>query len=200
MHLTQPAMQARFGRAERDADRRCDIGQREVEIVVQDDERPRFRLELRKGALELVAVNDRRRAVRDGRRGDRIDPDVESVSAETARFVDARSNDEAPCPGVEAIRIPKGGQITPDPDERVLDGVLSLFGVTEDEVGDGSQLGDRGACQLSEGVMIAPLRSLHEVSLHLAPWRWRGHLAVLAEYGEASSRVRSVFLVQPHAR
>src|SRR6185369_17302009 len=150
VHLTQTAMQTRLRRTEGNADRRCDIGQREVEVVVQDDERPRFRLELRKGALELVAVDDRRRAVRDGRRGDRIDPDVESVSAETARFVDARSNDEAPCPGVEAIRIPKGGQITPDPDERVLDGVLSLFGVTEDEVGDGSQLGDRGACQLSE--------------------------------------------------
>ena len=36
------------------------------------------------------------------------------------------------------------------------------------------QTGDRGACQLGEGVMIAPLRSLHEFSLHHAPRRWRG--------------------------
>ena len=91
-------------------------------------------------------------------------------------------------PGVEAIGIPERGQITPGADERVLDGVLRLFRVPEDEPGGGVQPGDRGACQHGEGVMVASPRSLHEVSLHLAPRRWRGRLAALSEYGDDDAR------------
>ena len=43
---------------------------------------------------------------------------------------------------------------------------LACSGIPEDEPGGGIQAGDRGACQLGEGVMIALPRSLHEVSLH----------------------------------
>ena len=72
-------------------------------------------------------------------------------------------------PGIEAVRVPKRGQIAPGPDERVLHGVGGLVGVPEDEPGGGVEARDRGACQRGEGVMIAPPCSLHEVSLHVAP-------------------------------
>ena len=93
------------------------------------------------------------------------------MAAEPARLIDAGADEQPVEPGVEAVRVPERGQITPGPDERVLHGVLGLFGVPEDEPGGGVQPGDRGACQLGEGVMIALPRSLHEVSLHPAPRR-----------------------------
>ena len=96
-------------------------------------------------------------------------------------------------PGIEPVRVPKRGQITPGSDERVLDGVLGLFGIPEHEPGGGIQAGDRGACQLGEGVMIASPCSLHEVSLHHAPRRGAADLAALVEYGEATARGRSIF-------
>ena len=72
-------------------------------------------------------------------------------------------------PRVEAVGIAQRGQIAPGADERVLHRVLRLFGVPEDEPGGSVQPEDRGACQRGEGVMIAPSRSLHELSLHARP-------------------------------
>ena len=66
--------------------------------------------------------------------------------------------------------IPQRGQITPGPQERVLDGVLGLIGIPEDERGGAVEARDRRGCQHGEGVMIAPPRSLHEVTLHDVPW------------------------------
>ena len=95
--------------------------------------------------------------------------DVDAMTPEPARLIDAGADEQPVEPGVEAFRVPQRGQITPGSDERVLHGVLGLFGVPEDEPGGGIQSGDRGACQLGEGVMIARPRSLHEVSLHRRP-------------------------------
>jgi hypothetical protein len=102
-------------------------------------------------------------------------------------------------PGIESVGIAQRGQITPGPDERVLHRVLGLFDIPEHEPGGRIQTGDRGACQLGEGVMIALPRSLHEVSLHHAPRRWRDPLAALGEYGEATRGNRS-FLVDATRR
>ena len=77
------------------------------------------------------------------------------MAPEPARLIDAGTDEQPVEPGVEAIGVAQRGQITPGPDERVLDGVLGLFRVPEDEPGGGIQPGDRGACQLGEGVMIA---------------------------------------------
>jgi hypothetical protein len=41
--------------------------------------------------------------------------------------------------------------------------------------------------------MIASPCSLHEVSLHHAPRRWRDPLVTLDEYGEATHRIGSEF-------
>ena len=116
---------------------------------------------------------------------------VDAMAPEPARLIDAGADEQPVDPGIEAVRVPERGQITPGSDERVLDGVLGLFDIPEHEPGGGIQTGDRGACQLGEGVMIAPLRSLHEVSLHLAPRRWRDRPATLPKYGEAPPSNRS---------
>lgn len=49
-------MEARFRRSERDSQREGDLRQRQVEVVVKDDEGPRLRLKAAEAAFELVAV------------------------------------------------------------------------------------------------------------------------------------------------
>ena len=100
------------------------------------------------------------------------------MAPEPARLIDAGAIQQAVEPGVEAVGAAQCGQVTPGPDERLLDGVLGLVGIAQDEPGGGIQPEDRGACQHGEGVMIAPSRSLHEFLLHHAPRRRpgrRGH-------------------------
>jgi hypothetical protein len=96
------------------------------------------------------------------------------VTPQPACLVDAGSVEQAVKPCVEALGAAQGGQVSPGPDERLLDGVLRLVGIAEDEPGGGVQPEDRGSCERREGVMIAPPRSIHEILLHVAPWRRRG--------------------------
>jgi succinyl-CoA synthetase beta subunit len=160
---------------------------------MKDDERPPFRLEAAESALELVAVDhDGVRVVLVGM-VDRGQLHVEAVSPQAAHLVDAGSIEQAGQPGIEAPDIAKRRKIPPRTDERLLDGVLGLVGVTEDEPGGGVEPEDRGSCKRGEGVMIAPSRSFHEFPLHVAPRRWPDRMAVLTEYGEATSPDRSVF-------
>src|SRR4029079_10297212 len=119
--------------------------------------------------------------------------DIGPMPADSSSLIDAGVDEEPVEPGVETVGIAQRGQITPGPDERVLHGVPGPFEVPEDEPRGRVQPGDRGACQLGEGVMIAVPRSLHEVSLHLAPRRWRDRSATLREYGETRSPNRSDF-------
>ena len=88
-------------------------------------------------------------------------------------LVDAGVHEQSTQPGVEAIRVAQRGQITPGTDEGVLDRVRRPIRIPDHEPGGRVEPGDRGACQLGEGVMIALPRSLHEVSLHDALWRRR---------------------------
>ena len=141
---------------------------------MQDDERPRIRLEAEESAFDLVAVRDGRLDAGDGGRMKVRELDVDAMAPKPSRLIDAGMDEHPMHPGVEEVRIPQRGQVAPGADERVLHGVLGLFGIAEDEPGGRVQTGDRGACQLGEGVMIALPRSLHEVSLHHAPRRWRG--------------------------
>ena len=103
-----------------------------------------------------------------------VELDVEAVAPEPARLIDAGADEQPVKPGVEAVGVAQRGQITPGPDERLLDGVLGLVGIAQDQPGGGVQPEDRGACQRGEGVMIASPRPLHEFSLHHAPRGRRG--------------------------
>src|SRR6185369_7198588 len=112
----------------------------------------------------------RRRGVGDGGRVREIgDVDIEVMAPQTSDLVDAGIHQESTQPGVEPVRVAQRGQITPGTDERVLDGVRSAIRIPEHEPGGRVEAGDRGACQLGKGVMIALPRSLHEVSRHHGP-------------------------------
>jgi hypothetical protein len=161
-------VEARFRRPERDPQRDGDLRQWQVEIVMKDDEGTRLRLEAAKAASELIAVNGDREAAIDGWRVDVAELDIDTMTPKPARLIDAGADEQSVEPGVEAIGAAQRRQVTPGPDERLLDGVLGLVGVTQDEPGGRIQPEDRGACQHGEGVMIAPSCSLHEILLHHA--------------------------------
>ena len=137
---------------------------------MQNDDGPLLGLEPAEATLELVAVGDRRRRV--GDRGwcrEIGDVDVEMTAPNPPDLIDAGVHQQSMQPGVEAIRVAQRGQITPGTDKGVLDGVRRTIRIPEHEPGGRVEAGDRGACQLGEGVMIASPRSLHEVTLHVAP-------------------------------
>jgi len=163
---------------------------------MKNDHGPHVRREPEEAALDLVAIGNRGLDARGCRDVDAFELDIEAVSPQPARLIDAGTDEQAVKPGNESVGIPECGQITPGSDERVLDGVLGLLGIPEDEPGGGIEAGDRGACQLGKGVMIAPPSSLHEVSLHHAPQRWRRHSTPLVEYGDAGPAIRSNWFVR----
>lgn len=82
-------------------------------------------------------------------------------------------------PGVETIRIAQPRQIPPSANESLLDGILCTLRIAQDESGRGVHAIDRGACEHGEGVVIAPLRPFHHVSLHVAHRLGRDRVAAL---------------------
>ena len=125
-----------FAVPEGNPERGRDRGQRQVEVVVQDDDGPH----LRAPAGRKPRSSWSRSATVDSRAGDRglvhVDElDVGPVPPEPPRLIDAGTDEQPVEPGVEAIGVAERGQITPGPDERVLHGVLGLFRFPEDEPG-----------------------------------------------------------------
>ncbi len=188
-------MQARFRRTERDPERDGNLGQWQVEVVVKDDEGPRLRFETAEAAFELVAVGGRGRAVIDGMEGGRGQFDVEAVPPKAARLVDAGADEQAVKPGVEVIGAAQCGQVTPGPDERLLDGVLGLVGIAQDEPGGGVQPEDRGACQRGEGVMIGPVALAPRV-----PAASRPSAAARPTWSRSMSMARQATRIVPNSR
>ena len=114
------------------------------------------------------------------------------MTADAPDLIDAGVHQQPMQPGVEPIRVAQRGQITPGTDEGVLDGVRRPVRVPDHEPGGRVEAGDRGACQLGEGVMIALPRSLHEVSLSSRPsGGGAAQVAALAEYGVAGRGMAS---------
>ena len=156
---------------------------------MENDDGSHLRIEPQKAAFELVAIGDHGLVATDRGSVDWLSiqhPPGGVAAGAPHRY---RRGSAAMQPGVEPFRVAQRGQITPGPDQCVLDRVLGLFGIPEHEPGGGVQPRDRGACQLGEGVMIA--------SSALAP---RGpaasrpsavgavDLTALTEYGEAVLR------------
>ena len=70
-------------------------------------------------------------------------------------------------PGFESIGVAQSRQVPPGANEGLLDGVPCSLGLPEDESCGRVQAIDRGACEHGKGVMIAPPRPFHEVTLHV---------------------------------
>ena len=158
-----------LGGPERDAEGRGHVGQRQPEVVVQDDDRPLFGRQAPKRHVEQVAVGDGRRDVGDRRSVDRRQFDLDGPPARDAAGRRCRSGRRGSQPALEAIRIAERREVPPGPDESLLDRVSRELVVPEDQSGRRVQPRDEPAGQHGEGVMIASLRSLDELSLVHGP-------------------------------
>ena len=79
-------------------------------------------------------------------------------------------------PGLETIGIAKRSQLAPGHDEGGLNGVLGPVGVAQDPARDRHAPIADHAGEGVEGLLVAPLRLVHEISVHpflLAPRRVR---------------------------
>jgi len=160
-------METRLHRSDWNAEELGCLGQRIAQVVVEDDDGTRLRFEPAEAALDLVAIGQQVRRVdhRGVIDGEKLDLEWSTVAA--ASLIEAGPHDEASQPGVEPIGVSEGREVPPGAHERVLDGVLRPFVIPEDQPSDRVQSSDRGACQGRKGVMIAPLRPLHEIALHV---------------------------------
>ena len=141
---------------------------------MQNDEGPRLRLEAAEAAVELVAVGHRRHGVVGSPDVDRNELHIEAVTAEPARLIDAGADKQPVEPRVEAVVAAERGEVSPGPDERLLDGVLGLIRVPQDQSRGCVQPSDCGGRECGEGVMIASSSSGHEFLQDLTPFGWRG--------------------------
>jgi hypothetical protein len=71
-------------------------------------------------------------------------------------------------PGVPAINVAKLGQVAPRAYEGVLDGILGEVRISEDQAGRRVEAGRGGGSERLEGLVIAALRALDEILLHIA--------------------------------
>jgi hypothetical protein len=69
-------------------------------------------------------------------------------------------------PGLEAIGIAQSGETAPGGQQGLLGRILGACVVAEDQPGDDIEPADRDASQLTERVVIARHRPLHEIPLH----------------------------------
>ena len=121
---------------------------------------------------------------------DRGQLDLDRAAASATGDVDAGMDDELAEPRVEPVGVAQRRQVPPGADEPFLDRVARELRVPEDQPGCRVEPRDGRAGKLREGVMIAPLRPLDEVSLvHDNPLPRRGRPVALRWYGVAVARI-----------
>ena len=123
-------------RADRDAEDLGDLGRVTALEVVEHEQGALLRRQAAEAPLELVAVGDAQEVVGRGRDVHRQDAQVRDAATLALRLGEARADDEAVEPGVEAVRIAEPGQVTPGDDQRFLQGILGPIDVAEDPLGE----------------------------------------------------------------
>ena len=167
-------MQPRLRGPQRDPEGGRHLRQRDLEEVVQDDDRAPRGLEARERAVEEVAIDHLAAEVASGRGVERRELDLDHPAPTASDEVEARVDEQSMEPAVERTHVAQRGQVAPAADERLLDRVPREVVVPDDQPGGCVQPPDGRAGQRREGVMIAPLRSLDETALvHWRPLRWR---------------------------
>jgi hypothetical protein len=158
-------MEAGFGGAGRDPQRRRDLRQRHPEVVVQDDDGTPLRIEFAKRCVKEIAICNVGRDVRGWRSIEWRQLDLYRTPAAVSDRIDAGTEDQAVEPGLEPVRIAKRRKVTPGSDETLLNRVSRELVVPEDQSGCRVQPRDERAGKHGKGVMIASPRSLDELSL-----------------------------------
>jgi len=98
-----------------------------------------------------------------------LELDLQRSTPTTSEDVDAGARDEAAEPGFEPVRIAERRKVPPGFEEALLDRVSRELVVPKDQAGRCVQPRDEHAGKHGEGVMIASLRSLDELSLVHGP-------------------------------
>ena len=152
-----------------DAEALGDLGSGQAEVVVEDEHGPLLEGESPEGSLELVAVVDGQDlsgvlSILDGQ-----EPDIRRPTTATPGLGVALVGQDPMEPGLEAIGIAQRSQLTPGRDERGLHGVLGQVGVAQDPTRDRHAPIADHAGQGVEGLAVAPLRAVHERSMHPSP-------------------------------
>jgi hypothetical protein len=132
---------------------------------VEHDDRPTLLVESPHHGVDERPFRDRVGEVGQGRFDEFDDLDLDRPPSPAARQVEARIDGQATDPGIEAFWVAEASQVTPGPEQRLLDGIARELAVAEDQTGSRVQPRDGPANELGEGVMIALPGPLHELSL-----------------------------------
>ncbi len=147
---------------EGDAQRLRHVGQRHPEEVMEDDDRSPLGFERPERAVDLVTVDDAAAEIGDGWRKHWMELHLDRPSTSTSEEIEAGVDEQSMDPGVESLDVAQRGQVTPGPDEGLLDRVSRELAIPEDQAGGRVQPRDGLAGELGEGVMIASLRPFDE--------------------------------------
>ncbi len=162
-------VESRSDGAVRDPEDLRDLGRLVARVVAQHQQRPLLGRQSPEGAVELVALGDPEVLIPpDGDVNRQLD-EAGHVPSHPLRVGDAGMNDEPVEPGIEAIGIPQGREISPGRHERLLDRVLRPVDVAQDALGDREQAPHPRAQELRVRPTVAVASRLDKVAIHGPP-------------------------------
>lgn len=159
----------RLGGATRDTQRSRSGGQRQADVLVQDDDRPMLDRKATEGLLDLVAIRAIPSAIRSRwLQVDRLYGRLEPPPA--TEFIRHGMHEDPVQPPIEPIDVAEFRQLPPAAHQRFLNSVLGKVRVAQDEPGDRMKPIDLARGELAEGFPVAAPRSVDEFLPHRVPW------------------------------
>ena len=167
-HRLETSVEAGRGRPVGDVDDLGHLGDRQVEVVVEDEHDALVDVQPVQLASEPVTVRDTDRRVRRPRRsrvGRHVQLDEGPAPVRLGDLV-AGAHREPAEPGVPGVRITERANMAPGQQERILDRILGAIRVAQDEVGDAEQPRMRCPHELGVGIDVTAHRPLDQLPLH----------------------------------
>jgi len=134
-----------------------------------DERRTKLRLEAAEPTVHLIPILDSTARVRHGTVAADIQGTHGGVPSLLLRSPIDASDEDPLQPRGEPIGFPQRTKVSPSQDQRLLDRVLREVAVVEHELGNVIQVTDRLFGKRAERLPVAPLRSFHQVPLHVRP-------------------------------
>ena len=122
------------------------------------------RIEAPKRPVQMLALGERIRVVGRVEGVDRSQLDLDRAPPTASSEIETGVDRQSVQPGIEAVRITEPGQVAPCPDEALLNRILREVRIAEDQTGGCVQPPKGAIDQLGEGVMIASLCPVDELS------------------------------------
>ena len=160
------SVESRGHRAERDIEDRCDLIERKIHVVAQDEDRPVIDRDAAEAALQLVPIDDGRHVVGGCRLVERSEADIREPSTMPTALRVARLHEQSVGPRLEAGRITQAGKVAPELDEGLLGRILGELGVVQDPLCHAEVTIPDGLHDAREGLFVPLLCSRHEVGIH----------------------------------